>query len=160
MITGAWAASPCHGTSRESTHRPKSCQPRVNGGRPAIEGCQCYSHFVVTSHAVQVPGIDASAIDGLIARIVASWKPEQIWLFGSRARGTAAPDSDWDLLVVVPDGADETGMDPVSAWRLRRESGVRADIVPCRASDFREDSSTPNTLAFEAAKHGQLVYER
>jgi predicted nucleotidyltransferase len=112
------------------------------------------------AHAIQTPTVDASAIEGLIARIVASWSPEQIWLFGSRARGTAAPDSDWDLLVVVSDDVDEASLDPVSAWRLRKESGVRADIVPCRASDFREDSSTPNTLAFEASKHGQLVYER
>jgi predicted nucleotidyltransferase len=104
--------------------------------------------------------VDVLPIRDLIARIVASWQPEQIWLFGSRARGTATPESDWDLLVVVPDGIDEAMVDPLSAWRLRRESGVSADVVPCRARDFREDCSTPNTLAFEAAKRGLLLYER
>lgn len=69
-------------------------------------------------------------------------------------------DSDWDLLVVVPDDADESILDPVSAWRLRKASSVRADLVPCRMSDFEEDSSTPNTLAFEAAMRGHLLYER
>ena len=43
---------------------------------------------------------------------------------------------------------------------LAKESGVRADVVPCRASDFREDQSTPNTLAYEANARGLLVYER
>ncbi len=88
------------------------------------------------------------------------WAPEQIWLFGSRARGDAGPESDWDLLVVVPDGLSDSALDPVVAWRLQRESGVSADLVLCRASDFREDRTTPNTLAFEAAHRGVLLYER
>ena len=25
----------------------------------------------------------------------------EVWLFGSRARGTANPDSDWDLLILI-----------------------------------------------------------
>jgi predicted nucleotidyltransferase len=28
--------------------------------------------------------------------------PAEVWLFGSRARGDARVDSDWDLLVVLP----------------------------------------------------------
>ncbi|MFH0793168.1 MAG: nucleotidyltransferase domain-containing protein [bacterium] len=31
----------------------------------------------------------------------------EIWLYGSRARGDAAPDSDWDLLVVVDGDVDD-----------------------------------------------------
>jgi len=103
---------------------------------------------------------DISTIGPLVSRIINSWNPEEVWLFGSRARGTAGPDSDWDLLVVVPDDSDESVLDPVSAWRLRKESHVRADVVPCRASDFHEDSTTPNTLAFEATMRGRLLYER
>jgi hypothetical protein len=53
-----------------------------------------------------------------------------------------------------------SAVDPVAAWRLRKQAAVRADIVPCRASDFREDRTTPNTLAFEASTRGQLLYER
>lgn len=91
---------------------------------------------------------------------MSAWHPEQIWLFGSRARGTATPASNRDLLVVVPDGIDESTVDPVSAWRLGKGCGVRAEIAPRRASDFLEDRTTPNTLAFEAATRGLLVYER
>jgi hypothetical protein len=50
--------------------------------------------------------------------------------------------------------------DGVAAWQLRKAAGVRADIVPCRASDFLEDRTTPNTLAFEADTRGRLVHER
>lgn len=41
----------------------------------------------------------------IIRRLVAAYQPERIYLFGSVARGEAGPDSDYDLLVVVPDDA-------------------------------------------------------
>ncbi len=113
-----------------------------------------------TSATEPGPALDLTPIGELVRRIVAAWRPEQIWLFGSRARGTSGPGSDWDLLVVVPDAIDDEDIDPVSAWRLGKGSGVRADLVPCRASGFREDRETPNTLAYEVTARGRLVYER
>ena len=93
-------------------------------------------------------------------RIIERWRPQQVWLFGSRARGDAHASSDWDLLVVVPDDLAATELDPLVGWRLQKDSGVRADVFPCRASDFREDRTTPNTLAFDAALDGFVIYER
>lgn len=68
--------------------------------------------------------------------------------------------SDWDLLVVVPDVSTDELLDPLAAWQLRMDAGVRADIVSCRASDFEEDRTTPNTLAYEAVTEGLRLYER
>ena len=41
----------------------------------------------------------------IVRRLVEAFHPERIYLFGSHARGEAGPDSDYDLLVVVPDSA-------------------------------------------------------
>ncbi len=41
-----------------------------------------------------------------IDRIVAKFDPDQIILFGSRARGDQRPDSDYDLLIVLPEVVD------------------------------------------------------
>jgi predicted nucleotidyltransferase len=49
----------------------------------------------------------------LLVRIVEAWHPYQIWLFGSRARGEANAESDWDLLVVVPDDVPDEVLDPL-----------------------------------------------
>jgi len=43
------------------------------------------------------------ALDRAIGRIVDAMRPEAIYLFGSHARGDAGADSDYDLLVIVPD---------------------------------------------------------
>jgi len=44
---------------------------------------------------------------GMIERIVEVLAPEEVCLFGSRARATHAPDSDWDLMAILPDGAPD-----------------------------------------------------
>ncbi len=41
----------------------------------------------------------------VIDRLIAAYQPERIYLFGSMARHEAGPDSDYDLMVVVPDDA-------------------------------------------------------
>ncbi len=104
--------------------------------------------------------VDLRPVEGLLAHIRQTCAPEQIWLFGSRARGEGRPGSDWDLFVVVPDDTDDERFDPRFAWRLQRTAGVRADIFFCRANDFHEDRDTVNTLAFDAAHEGVLIYER
>jgi hypothetical protein len=99
--------------------------------------------------------IDVRPVQSLLDRIISGWHPREIWLFGSRARGTAAVDSDWDLLVVVPDELAPVGFDdPMAVWRMKQGSGVRADVLLCRASEFDEDCGTHNTIAYDAAVEG------
>jgi predicted nucleotidyltransferase len=43
-------------------------------------------------------------IDDLIQQIVAAAHPLRIVLFGSAARGTLGPNSDLDVMVVMPNG--------------------------------------------------------
>ncbi len=52
------------------------------------------------------------ALKPLVARIVRDAGPLDIWLFGSRARDEARAESDWDLLAVLPDDADDALLDP------------------------------------------------
>ena len=44
--------------------------------------------------------VTEKVLDEMVAAIVQEIDPEQIYLFGSRARGDARPDSDVDLLIV------------------------------------------------------------
>ena len=91
--------------------------------------------------------------------MIEEFRPIEIRLFGSRARGDSSEASDWDLFVVVPDDL-EAADDLFAGYRLRRETRTRADIILCPVGEFREDRDTPNTLAYEAAHHGVAIYER
>jgi uncharacterized protein len=120
----------------------------------------------MTSDAAPPAALPAGAIpkvgllQTLLTRIKDKYNPVQIWLFGSRARGDSRPGSDWDLVVVVPDDVAEREYHPLTLWRLQKDSGVNADVVACRAGDFREDRDTANTISYVVAREGMLLYER
>lgn len=96
---------------------------------------------------------------GMLERIIEVMQPEQIWLFGSRARGTAGPESDWDLLIVVPDPAP-IPLDNETWSALREIRRRQVDLVPIRRSDFEADRREFGTLAQIATTSGRRVYGR
>jgi predicted nucleotidyltransferase len=99
-------------------------------------------------------------IEPLLAKLRDKFQPLQIWLFGSRARGDARDDSDWDLVVVVPNTANPDVFDPRAPGRLLREGGWGADIVVMAEADFEEDLFTVNTVPFAARTEGFRLDER
>ena len=105
--------------------------------------------------------IDLRPIAPILARVVQRWSPLQIWLFGSRARGDAGIESDWDLLAIVPDCPEPADFDdPMTVWRVKRQTGVPSDLIFYRASDFEADRLVPNTLAYATRLDGVLIHER
>ena len=63
----------------------------------------------------------------LLDRIVPALEPEAVYLFGSRARGDFHEDSDYDLLVIVPDDAPkERRVRTFRQVRDRHPGGYRA----------------------------------
>jgi uncharacterized protein len=100
------------------------------------------------------------ALDKAVARIVDVMRPEAIYLFGSRARGDARIDSDYDFLVVVPDDAPQERRSLAATMLVPRDPGVALDIVPCRRSVFEHKRHYIGSLSYLAAHEGRLVYGR
>ena len=116
---------------------------------------------VIEASRSSARSIDLEPIRPILARVIERWHPLQIWLFGGRARSENGPDSDWDLLVIVPDCPEPADFDdPMTVWRVKRQPGIASDLVVDRAGDFEEDRSVPNTLAYSTSIDGVLVYER
>lgn len=104
---------------------------------------------------------DPAIPPGVIDRIVEVLDPEEVWLFGSRARETHGPDSDWDLMAVLPDTAPDRKLDIAAVWSdLRELRRLRVEVIPIRRRDFEEDRDTPGELAEAVAREGRLVYGR
>lgn len=79
--------------------------------------------------------VEEPRLRNLIALCQAELFAEEIWLFGSRARGDHRPGSDWDILVVARDGTSEEKIGPISACRVGRRSGVNCDLLTVTKSD-------------------------
>lgn len=95
----------------------------------------------------------------MLARIVDVLHPEQVWLFGSRARGEAREDSDWDLMAILPDGAPEQDLDLASVWsRLRDLRLERVELFTMTRSEFDAWKHALGTLAEVVASTGVVVH--
>src|ERR1041384_7306013 len=88
---------------------------------------------------------------GVIERIVEVLEPEEVWLFGSRARRTHGPDSDWDLMAILPDAASERKLDLAAVWSdLRELRRLRVEVTLCMDGDARPKKK-PIARLLEAA---------
>ena len=89
----------------------------------------------------------------IVRRLAAAYQPERIYLFGSMARGDAGPDSDYDLMVVVPDDAPPERKQSRLAYQALRGSGIAADVLVCTHSYFEArrhlKASLPGTILRE-----------
>jgi predicted nucleotidyltransferase len=83
----------------------------------------------------------------------------RIILFGSRARGDARPDSDYDLLVVLKDlRPDEIQRCRLRLYDVLRGSGVTAEPHVMSEEEFEETRGVIGGLAFPAAEEGVQLY--
>ena len=84
-------------------------------------------------------------------------KVEKVILFGSRARGEAREDSDWDILVVVGDRIDRRVRGELSTGvrvRLLDLLGVPVDVVIVSEEHWRRYHKTPGTILYPASREG------
>lgn len=90
----------------------------------------------------------------LIQLCQAELQAQEIWLFGSRARGDHHPDSDWDILVVAQDAAPESALDPINIYNLRRRSKLKCDLLVVTKSEFDDAQDSVTTLSYIAKREG------
>lgn len=68
----------------------------------------------------------------IVERLVDAYEPDRVYLFGSKARGDFSPDSDFDLLVVVPDTAPDERKRSRLAYERLWDVGTAGDVVVTR----------------------------
>lgn len=98
-------------------------------------------------------------IDRMVKRIVAKFRPQQVILFGSHARGDAGPDSDVDLLVVMD--FEGTARDKRLEIRCALHNIlVPKDIIVTKPEDFAWRKDVVGTIEWPAAREGKVLYAR
>jgi uncharacterized protein len=101
---------------------------------------------------------DAGALAVIVERLADAYKPERIYLFGSKARGDSGPDSDFDLMVVVPDGAPDEFRRSRLAYQALRGTGTAADIVVWTEGRFQSRLHLAASLPATVKREGRLLH--
>jgi predicted nucleotidyltransferase len=98
-------------------------------------------------------------IEEMIRRIAERFQPERIILFGSHARGTAGPDSDVDLLVVM-EVAEGKRQQAIEIDMLLADVGLPKDVIVVTPEDVARYRDLVGTIIRPALLEGKVVYER
>ena len=95
----------------------------------------------------------------MVRRIVERFDPERIVLFGSYGRGTPGPDSDADLLVVLPVHGSRRKLAADMELAL---VGLRfpKDLIVVTPEEVERDRDQIGTIIGPALGEGVVLYER
>ena len=98
-------------------------------------------------------------IDEMVRRITERFDPDQIILFGSHARGTARPDSDVDLLVVMPVAGSKRETQIAIRCALH-DIHVAKDIIVATPDEVERRRNIVGTIIRPALREGKVLYAR
>jgi len=97
-------------------------------------------------------------LSDVVHRLVQSYRPEQIYLFGSAARVDFQQDSDLDLMVIVEDNALPERRKCRLAYQVLPSTGVAADILVWTKRSFEERLHLKASLPSTIMREGKLIY--
>ena len=85
----------------------------------------------------------------------------ELWLFGSRARGEAHSESDFDFLVVLPENHG-LGRPHLRALQCisRLRAGISADVLVLDEGTWRTKRARPFGIWETILKEGRQIYAR
>jgi predicted nucleotidyltransferase len=108
------------------------------------------------------PAMDAIQTERLISEVVRrlrdAMNPCTIYLFGSWAYGQPGPDSDLDLLVVVPESDLNFFQRSALAYRALRHIGIPIDVQVYTREEFNSRSDLPVSFERTVREKGRVLY--
>jgi len=96
-------------------------------------------------------------INEVVRRIVETARPQKIILFGSAERGAMGPNSDLDVLVVIPSGIHRRKT-AQSIYRNLIGVGFAVDIVVVNEQDIERYKDNSGLVIKSALEQGRLLY--
>ena len=99
----------------------------------------------------------------MVQAIVREVDPEEIWLFGSRARGEAGPDSDVDLLVVErePFGPERSRLAEITrVYDALRDFPLALDVLIYSREELEKWRDSLNHITARCWREGRRLYVR
>jgi uncharacterized protein len=93
----------------------------------------------------------------LIDRILAVVQPVRVVLFGSAARGEMGPNSDVDVLVVVPEGT-KRGRVEGDIYVNLIGYGIPVDVIAATERDLEKHGDNWSLVYYHALREGRDIY--
>lgn len=102
-------------------------------------------------------GITEPILKAVVERIIEQVHPSRIILFGSMARNEQRPQSDVDLLVVMPEGTHKR-QTAQTLYRRLRGLPVPVDVVVTTEGDLDQQKDNPGLIYRTILQEGRELY--
>lgn len=116
---------------------------------PAVEGPAVQRHTVAPH---------GDALDELVRRLVHAHNPWRLYLFGSRARGEVAADTDYDLMMVLETMDAPAHRIAQAAHSQTWGLGISADILVMSREEFEKRLTLKASLPATVVREGRLLH--
>jgi len=103
--------------------------------------------------------VDDKVTDDIVRRILRTGDPEKVILFGSRARGDARPNSDYDLLV-IEESNEPRYRRAAPLYVALADLPVEVEVMVYTPEEVEEWSGVPQAFVTTALREGRTIYER
>lgn len=95
----------------------------------------------------------------IVQRIETVVQPERVILFGSRARGDARSDSDFDLLVIA-ESEEPRYRRAAPLYAALADIPVETEVMVYTPAEVDEWRMVPQSFVTTAIREGSILYER
>ncbi len=102
---------------------------------------------------------NAEILDTVKERLVETYKPDVIYLFGSFAWGEPDGQSDLDLMVVVDSSDEKHHKRGIRGSKSLRGLNIAKDILVYTWEEFNELSGDVSSLCYKVKNEGVKLYE-
>ncbi len=104
--------------------------------------------------------IDNKTIEEVKKRLVATYNPLEIYLFGSYAWGQPDEGSDLDLLVVIDQYEKDRYKTMSDGYKALMGLGIFKDIVVYSHEEFNRCQADSTSLCNRVAREGKKIYAK
>jgi uncharacterized protein len=115
-------------------------------------------HQSVRRMLPQLTPEETAELSRIVRLLAKEFRPERIYVFGSQARGTATPDSDVDLLVVVPATNEPTYRLSQRAYGVIGPHRLPLDILFMSRDEFDWRTDAVTSLPATVVREGRVLY--
>ena len=104
--------------------------------------------------------ITPETIQEVIRRLVETYHPSKIYLFGSYAWGTPHEDSDLDILIVVDSSTERAIKRSIEGYKALLGLNIAKDIIVYTQEEFDTSVQKKVSLPAKVKQHGKVIYVR
>lgn len=107
---------------------------------------------------IQAPAEPHELVTEIVATIVSRFQPRRVYLFGSRARGDARPDSDYDFLIEIDKAPEGITITRQRMTWLTGFPGAEIQIHVRLPGQLERRKDDPGTVDWDVLREGRLLF--